>query len=73
MMTKAIEHIVAGYVTLKNRLALEEIREHRWKLLNDVRMRSAGPLRFDQVIIELQEEIDAVDAGLEKLNGSLTA
>ena len=25
-MTKAIERIVAGYVTLKNRAALEEIR-----------------------------------------------
>ena len=69
-MTKAIEHIVAGYVTLKNRLALEEIRDHRRKLLNEVRMRSSGPLRFDQVSIELQEEIDAVDVGLEKLNGS---
>lgn len=26
-MTKAIEHIVAGYFTLKNRTALEQIRE----------------------------------------------
>jgi len=66
-MTKAIEHIVAGYVTLKNRVALEEIREHRRKLLNEIRMHSAGPLRFDRVGAELQEEIGAIDAGLEKL------
>ena len=48
-MTKAIEHIVAGYVTLKNRIALEEIRDHRRKLLNDSRMRNTGPLRFDSI------------------------
>ena len=33
-MTKAIENIVAGYVTLKNREALQEMREHRQRLLH---------------------------------------
>jgi hypothetical protein len=68
-MTKAIEHIVAGYVTLKNRIALEEIRDHRRKLLNDSRMRNTSPLRFDSINIELQEELSAAEAGLEKLAG----
>ena len=68
-MTKAIEHIVAGYVTLKNRIALEEIRDHRRKLLNDSRMRTTGPLRFDSINVELQEEISAAEAGLEQLAG----
>jgi hypothetical protein len=68
-MTKAIEHIVAGYVTLKNRIALEEIRDHRLKLLNDKRMRNTSPLRFDSINVELQEELGAVEAGLEKLAG----
>ena len=67
-MTKAIDHIVAGYVTLKNRVALEEIRDHRLKLLNDNRMRS-GPLRFESIIIQLQEELGAVEAGLNRLKG----
>jgi hypothetical protein len=68
-MTKAIEHIVAGYVTLKNRVALEEIRDHRRKLLNDSRMRNTGPLRFDSINAELEEELSAAEAGLEKLAG----
>ena len=66
-MTRAIDHIVAGYVSLKNRVALEEIRDHRRKLLNDHRMRSVGPLRFESVNVQLQEELSAVEAGLEKL------
>jgi hypothetical protein len=68
-MTKAIEHIVAGYVTLKNRIALEEIRDHRRRLLNDSRMRNTSPLRFDSINVELQEELSAAEAGLEKLAG----
>ena len=68
-MTKAIEHIVAGYVSLKNRLALEEIRDHRRKLLNDRRLGNKGPLRFDWIDAELQEEFKAAEAGIEQLGG----
>ncbi len=67
-MTKAIDHIVAGYVTLKNRVALEELRDHRRKLMNENRMRS-GPLRFESITIQLQEELNAAEAGLDRLNG----
>ncbi len=66
-LTKAIEHIVAGYMTLKNRTALEEIRNHRRKLLNETRLLSGGPLRFDRIAAEIQEEIELVDTALEKL------
>jgi hypothetical protein len=68
-MTKAIDHIVAGYVTLKDRVALEAIRDHRRKLLNDSRMRNTWPLRFESINGELQEELSAVEAGLAKLAG----
>ena len=66
-MTKAIEHIVAGYSTLKNRKALEEIRDHRRRLLNDYRMRSGSGLNFDWINAELQEEIGLVEDALSKL------
>lgn len=66
-MTKAIEHIVAGYSTLKNRKALEEIRDHRRRLLNDYRMRSGSGLNFDWINSELQEEIGLVEDALSKL------
>ncbi len=66
-MTKAIEHIVTGYSTLKNRKALEEIRDHRRRLLNENRMRSNSGLNFDSFRDELQEEISIVEAALSKL------
>ena len=63
-LTKAIEHIVTGYSTLKNRKALEEIRDHRQRLLNEHRMRSSV-LNFEGNKDELEEEI--VDAALSRL------
>ena len=66
-MTKAIEHIVAGYSTLKNRKALEEIRDHRRRLLNDYRMRSGSGMNFDWINAEIQEEIGVVEEALSKL------
>jgi len=66
-MTKAIEHIVAGYSTLKNRKALEEIRDHRRRLLNDYRMRSGSGMNFDWINAEIQEEIGVVEDALSKL------
>ena len=68
-MTKAIEHIVTGYSTLKNRKALEEIRDHRQRLLNEHRMRSSV-LNFESIKDELQEEISIVDAALSRLQDS---
>jgi hypothetical protein len=64
-MTKAIETIVAGYVTLKNRQALEEIREHRQRLLHDSRMHTGTWVSVASLTSTLQEEIDIVDAALK--------
>ena len=66
-MTKAIENIVAGYVTLKNRQALEEIREHRRRLLHESRMHTGSWVSVESLTSVLQEEIDVVDAALERL------
>jgi hypothetical protein len=66
---KAIEHIVAGYSTLKNRKALEAIRDHRLRLLNDHRMRVGSVLKFANIQDDLREEIDVVEAALSKLDG----
>ena len=66
-MTKAIEHIVTGYSTLKDRKALEEIRDHRKRLLNEDRMRGSSVLKFESIRDELQEEIRIVEAALSTL------
>jgi hypothetical protein len=71
-MTKAIEHIVAGYVTLKNRQALEEIREHRQRLVHDSRMHTETWVSVDSLTSALQEEISIVDAALRGFEDQAT-
>ncbi len=70
LMTKAIEHIVAGYWTLKNRKALEEIRDHRKRLLMANRMSAASSgFNLDRITTDLQEEISIVETALSKFSG----
>lgn len=71
-MSKAIEHIVAGYVTLKNRQALEEIRDHRQRLLHNSRMHAGSWVSVERLTSDLQEEISVVEAALDGLDGKAT-
>jgi hypothetical protein len=66
-MTKAIENIVAGYVTLKNRQALMEIREHRQRLLHESRMHAGSWVSVENLSSVLQQDINIVDAALSGL------
>jgi hypothetical protein len=66
-MTKAIEGIVDAYVRLGNRQALEDLRMHRRKLAVDLKG-SQGPYDFSLPLGQIDEEIAAIDAGLERLN-----
>ena len=66
-MSKAIEHIVAGYSTLKNRKALEDIRDHRQRLLTKTRQNAAiSGFNLNRISTELQDEISIVEAALSK-------
>ena len=66
-MTNAIENIVAGYVTLKNREALREIREHRQRLLHEARMHTGSWVSTESLSSVLQQDISIVDAALNGL------
>jgi hypothetical protein len=66
-MTRAIENIVAGYVSLKNKQALEEIRDDRQRLLHEARMRAGSWVSVKSLTSVLQEEIDIVDAAISAL------
>jgi len=66
-VTKAIENIVAGYVTLKNRQALEEIRAHRQRLLQNSRMQGRIWVSVEGLTTVLQEDIGIVEAALKGL------
>jgi hypothetical protein len=72
-MTKAIEHIVAGYVTLKNREALQEIRDHRQRLLHDSRMHTGSWVSVESLNSLLEEDIGTVDAALSGLQEEATS
>jgi hypothetical protein len=66
-MTKAIENIVAGYVTLKNREALREMREHRQRLLHESRMHTGSWVSVESLSSVLQQDLNVIDAALSGL------
>lgn len=72
-MTKAIENIVAGYVTLKNREALREMREHRQRLLHESRMHTGSWVSVESLTSVLQQDITAIDAALNGLQEEATS
>lgn len=67
-MTEAIKNIVAGYMTLKNRRALEEIRDHRQQLLNESRMQDQSWVSTTNMRATLQAELDIVSAALDEFD-----
>lgn len=72
-MTEAIKNIVNGYMMLKNRRALEEIRDHRQRLLHQSRMHAGSWVSTESLTSLLQEEISIVDAALDGLSGGATS
>jgi hypothetical protein len=72
-MTKAIENIVAGYVTLKNREALREMREHRQRLLHESRMHAGSWVSVESLSFVLQQDITVIDAALSGLQEEATS
>ena len=71
-MAKAIENIVAGYVTLKNRVALQEMREHRQRLLHESRMHGGSWVNVQNLGAVLQQDISVIDAALDGLREETT-
>jgi hypothetical protein len=63
----AIELIVDSYVKLNNRATLEELREHRQRLKDELQ-KKAGPW-FDvgPTIRQVDEDLRTIEAGLERL------
>jgi hypothetical protein len=68
-MTSAIERIVDTYVKLGNRRALEDLRMHQRKLAVDLKAR-VGHYDVSLPLGQIDEEIAAIEAGLEKLNSN---
>ena len=66
-MTEAMKMIVDGYVRLKDRQALEELRNHRRRLrqqLQDVRLDSLGTFDVSKSLQTFDAEVLVTEAGL---------
>lgn len=64
-MSRSMELIVAGYVKVKDRKALEQLRAHRRKLLTELKQISGiNPINAVQAA---QDELVIIEAGLEEL------
>lgn len=70
-MKRAIEQIADVYVRLNNRRALEDLRMHRQRLARDLKLRTGYD--FSLPIGQIEEEIAAIDARLDRLNQSPSA
>ena len=73
-MSEAIEGIVSALVRLRNREALEKLRDHRRWLLADLNKIRAD-LKFDTSLAHrtMANELAEIDAGLEQLSEKSSA
>lgn len=71
-MSEAIKLIVDGYVKLRGRKALQDLRAHRYRLASELKSINS-PLDLSSSIKQLEEEIAVIDAGLAKLNTAAAA
>jgi hypothetical protein len=70
-LSKAIEQIVNAYVRLGNRRRLEDLLTHRRKLAVDLKMKS--DFDFSLLISQVEEEIAAIEAAIERLEANKTS
>jgi hypothetical protein len=70
-MSRAIELIVGNYVRLKDRAALERMREHRSKLLQENRLRAAEGFRVETLQAALEDDVSVLDEALSRLSTAL--
>jgi hypothetical protein len=70
-MSGVIELIVEGYVSLKDRRALDELRIQRRKLIVD--LDACTGIDCTSTIQQIEEDIVAIEAGLARLDGATTS
>jgi hypothetical protein len=71
-MSETIGRIVDAYIKLRNRKALEDLKDHRQRLATELKAIN-GPLDLSFSIKQLEGELAVIDAGLGKLNTATAA
>jgi hypothetical protein len=72
-MSVALGMIVDGYVSLKNRQALEELREHRQRLRMQLLLKRGSAFDPGKSIELFETEVAMIENGLERLGSSVPA
>jgi len=66
-MSEAIKSIVETYVGLSNRVALEEMLQHRHRLRNQLRLKTRQGYDFAHALRAFDEDVRAIEDGLARL------
>jgi hypothetical protein len=67
VMSEATRLIADGFVRLKDRKALEELREHRQKLLNQMRDQPKGWVDTSKTMQIFADDLNVISAALDRL------
>ena len=70
-MSIAMKMIVDAYVSLKNRKALEDLREHRRRLKRELLLKQTDAFDFSNSIRAFDDEVVVIETGLQKLGGAI--
>jgi len=63
-MSEELKVIVDGYLSLKNRRALEEMRMHRERLKTQIEERTRGGIDAGPTMLLIDEELHVIQAAL---------
>jgi len=66
-MSEAIRIITGHYAQLKDRVALEQMREHRNKLLQNYRIGAAQGFRVETLETSLRDDMAVIDEALSRI------
>jgi hypothetical protein len=66
-MANSVKLIVDTYVSLKNRQALEDMREHRQRMRKQLQDSASAAFDVSRSVRDFDEDIRIVEAGLERL------
>jgi hypothetical protein len=70
-MSVAMKLIVDAYVSLKNRKALEDLREHRQRLKRELLLKQTDVFDFSNSIRAFDDEVVVIETGLQRLGGAV--
>lgn len=66
-MSHSVKLIVDAFVSLKNRVALEEMREHRQMLRDQLQQRAGQPFDVGNTMKLVDEDLRLIDDGVARL------